>query len=262
MDLLTGQKAKMDQLIIAVHNFLADLGSSSVVDDKHLELAEQLKNDIVSLYAQWDGCSSRAKDGLVKTEQAVIKLQEIERELLEFRKSLRAKQMQLLQKSPKKSRKAAGSDYSSHDSGISDASSSVLSDYGLPEALDHLTKLQTMTRNLELTLSPHDPTLLSLSRVLNDTSLELDDLQNIYRKQKCSRRRATKKMKSVNKDKLRPLQTSPSRLGKYTKITLTIQAMIMSLMFLSWLCQPQCCDNISAISFTPSLKFVNGPPPI
>ena len=102
MDQLTGQKAKMDQLIISVHNFLAELGTSSFVDDNHLQLAEQLKNDITYLYAHWDGCSSRARDSLVKTEEAVVKLHEIERELIEFRKSLRTKQMHLMHGTPRR----------------------------------------------------------------------------------------------------------------------------------------------------------------
>ena len=59
----------MDQLIISVHNFLAELSASSYVDDCHLQLAEELKNDIVGLYSNWDGCSSKAKESLAKTEQ-------------------------------------------------------------------------------------------------------------------------------------------------------------------------------------------------
>jgi len=270
MDQLTGQKAKMDQLIINVHNFLAELGTSSFVDDNHLQLAEQLKNDITYLYAHWDGCSSRARDSLVKTEEAVVKLHEIERELIEFRKSLRTKQMHLMQGTPRRSvskLKGSGS-ISSHDSGISDGSvmSDVFSDVALPEALEHLSRLQKMTKNLELTLSPHDPTIMALSRILNDTSLELDDIQKIYMKRKMKinlRRRGNSKklqMKATKPDRIRP---NTGRLGKFARVTLTIQALIMSLMFVTWLCQPQCCDNISAISFSsPSFKYVNGPPPI
>ena len=179
---------------------------------------------------------------------------------------------------------------SSHDSGISDGSvmSDVFSDVALPEALEHLSRLQKMTKNLELTLSPHDPTIMALSRILNDTSLELDDIQKIYMKRKMKinlRRRGNSKklqMKATKPDRIRPntgLKTLgvtsinkvglfqgilfAGRLGKFARVTLTIQALIMSLMFVTWLCQPQCCDNISAISFSsPSFKYVNGPPPI
>jgi len=186
-DQLTGQKAKMDQLIISLHTFLAELGSSSsaAVEDCHLAQAESLKTEVVGLYSHWDSCNSRAVSALAHTEQAVSKLQQIERDLLQFRTTLRSTQLQLLQKNPKKTvlRNMKVSQNSLHDSGISEGSSGFLSDYGLPSALEHLSKLKMMTRSLEKSLSPHDPTLLTLSSILNETSLELDDLQSLYLKQ-------------------------------------------------------------------------------
>lgn len=262
----------MDQLIISVHNFLAEVGSSSWVDDRHLALAEGLKDEVVALYSDWDAASRRVRVSLERTEESASKLAEIERELIEFRNSLRSKQLHLAQKSgTKKLRglKGGGGGSSSHDSGISDASSSLLSDYGLPEALEHLSRLQGMTRSLELTLSPRDPTLVSLTRILTDTSLELDDLQKMYLRQKTPApvvRKKTARRKMIGREKVRPSAypvTKSSRLGKFARVTVSLQALLMSLLLLSWMCQPQCCDSISAISFSsPTFKFVNGPPPI
>ena len=269
-DELTSQRAKMDQLIISVHNFLAEVGSSSWVDDRHLALAEGLKDEVVALYSDWDAASGRVRASLERTAESASKLAEIESELIQFRKSLRSKQMHLAQKSShKKVRglKAGGGGSSSHDSGISDASSSLLSDYGLPEALEHLSRLQQMTRSLELSLSPRDPTLVTLTRILSDTSLELDDLQKMYLRQKTPPvvRKKTARRKMIGREKVRPsvYPVTSSRLGKLTRVTLSLQALLLSLLLLSWMCQPQCCDSISAISFSaPTFKFVNGPPPI
>ena len=262
----------MDQLIISVHNFLAEVATSSWVDDRHLALAEGLKDEVVTLYSDWDAASGRVRVSLERTEESASKLAEIERELIQFRNSLKSKQLHLAQKSgPKKMRGLkGGSSSSSHDSGISDASSSLLSDYGLPEALEHLARLQQMTRSLELTLSPRDPTLVTITRVLTDTSLELDDLQKMYLRQKTVPpvvRKKTARRKMIGREKVRPsaypVTSKSSRLGKLARVTLSLQALLMSLLLLSWVCQPQCCDSISAISFSaPTFKFVNGPPPI
>ena len=258
----------MDQLIISLHTFLAELGSSSsaAVEDCHLAQAESLKTEVVGLYSHWDSCNSRAVSALAHTEQAVSKLQQIERDLLQFRTTLRSKQLQLLQKNPKKTvlRNMKVSQNSLHDSGISEGSSGFLSDYGLPSALEHLSKLKMMTRSLEKSLSPHDPTLLTLSSILNETSLELDDLQSLYLKQNTlsSTRKKSGRHVGGGRGEGGRLHKHPSRASKFWRVTVTIQMVLASLLFLSWVCQPQCCDNISAISFSPHFKFVNGPPPI
>ena len=290
---LSGQKTKMDELIISVHNFLASLSSSSscYVSDSHISLAGELKSAVVGLYSHWDSTNSRAVSSLASSELAVTKLNNIERDLVEFRKSLRVKQVQLSQKNPKKSKavlrqlKGSPTISSLHDSGISEGSSGFLSDYGLPEALEHLARLKKMTRSLEKSLSPHDPTLVALSNILQDTTSELDDLQKMYLKQKPGSvgpsspsgvsgpsggvRKKSSKLSSrpgLGKEKPRGRGGRGGRSGgKFVRLAVTIQMMLVSLVFLSWLCQPQCCDNISAISslsFSPHFNFVNGPPPI
>ena len=278
----------MDELVISVHNFLASLSSSSSscwVSDCHISLAGELKSAVVGLYSHWDSTNSRALSSLASTEEAVTKLNNIERDLLQFRKSLRLKQLQLIEKNPKKTKQvlrlksSPNMKPSLHDSGISEGSSGFLSDYGLPEALEHLSRLKKMTRSLEKSLSPHDPTLLALSNILQDTTSELDDLQKMYLKQKPSSVGPSAPSGGVRKKSSRNLSRSgplkeKQRVrggrggrsgGKFVRLAVTIQVMLVSLVFLSWLCQPQCCDNISAISslsFSPHFNFVNGPPPI
>ena len=258
----------MDQLIISLHNFLAELGSSSssAVEESHLTQANLLKTEVVGLYSHWDSCNTRAMAATAQAEEAVAKLRLIERDVLELRRKLRAKQVQLVQKNPRRSvlRKLKGTENSLHDSGISEGSSGFLSDYGLPEALEHLSRLKTMTRSLERSLNPHDPTLLTLSNILKDTSLELDDLQKMYLKQKTSVRKKSGKhlSRSVVTGSVTKEIHRPTRARKFFRVTMMIQMMLASLVLLSWLCRPQCCDNISAISFSPSFKFINGPPPI
>ena len=281
----------MDDLIISVHNFLADLSSSSpcssYVSDCHISLAEELKSAVVGLYSHWDSTSSRASSSLATSELAVTKLNNIERDLLEFRKSLRVKQLELSQKIPRKTKlKSSRPEQSLADSGISEGSSGFLSEPGLPGAVEQLGRLREMTRSLENSpLSPHDPTLRALSDILHDTTTELDLLQEMYLKQrprsvrsvsppgprghrgprggvrkKSSRHLARPGLAGHCKE--RPRGGSGGRL---VRVAATIQMILVSLVFLSWLCQPQCCDNISAISalsFSPHFNFVNGPPPI
>ena len=262
IDQLTGHKARLDQMIVSVHNFLAELSSSSHVEEAHISLAETLKNEVVELMSSWEQNMMRARQSLLRSEQTAVKLQEIEKELIEFRKSLRLKQMSMAQKSPSRksslnSSSKSSSNYSSHDSGISDGSSS-LSDFGIPEALEHLSRLREMTRNLESSMSPHDPNIQTLSRIINDTSLEIDDLQQLHTRHKQGVKRRTKRVQTK-----KPVNINRSRLGRLSRLTLTLQAVLMSLLLLSWVCQPQCCDSISAMSPSAfSLKYVNGPPPI
>ena len=117
--------------------------------------------------------------------------------------------------------------------------------------------------------------LLALSSILEDTSSELNDLQRMFLKEKPS-----PVLPTVARLPSRPKKKSCKHLsrqgrgaekqrgrggGRFVRLAVTIQLMLVSLVFLSWLSQPQCCDNISAISplsFSPHFNFVNGPPPI
>ena len=277
LELLTGHKAGLDTLVVRVHNFLADLGTSAgPVEERHLQLADSLKDEVLGLYADWDAASARLRAALDTTEEAARQLRDIERELIEFRRSVRSKQLQLVTSSPQQRHggsrqlrggggKGADRSCSSHDSGIStDAGSGVASDCGLPEAVEQLARLRRMTARLEATLGPGDPSLASLASILGDTSLELDSLQRLCLQQRPpARRKSARKvpMKAAS-SRLSPPRRAAGRGRRLVRLSLAIQAVLLSLVLVAWLAEPQCCDNISAISFSPSFKFVNGPPPI
>merc|ERR1712073_249018 len=73
------------------------------------------------------------------------------------------------------------------------------------------------------------------------------------------------------KEKLRVRSVSGSAVGTWslarrrriTRCCLGLNIMLLFLLFLSWVCQPTCCDTLTVISsFSPQLQYVNGPPPI
>merc|ERR1712130_598761 len=140
--------------------------------------AEELKEEVVNLYSLWDICHHQTAGSLSKTEEAIKKLHEFEHELLELRSALQTDSFLLKQRNKKKcitqSLKNQGS---SGDSGISDGSCGILSDYDLPEKHQRFSKLKLMAKSLEETLSPKAPALLMISKTLEATSNELNELQ-------------------------------------------------------------------------------------
>lgn len=271
--ILSNLKAAMFELNISVHNFLSDLGMSPSVDDKHITLVEGLKEEVVDLYSLWDNCYLQAKKSLSKTEEAIKKLREFERELLELRSALQKDTFTLKQRHGKKKMHPhvlLKMQRSSGDSGISDGSCGFSSDYDFPYKHERLTKLRMMAKSLEETLGPTAPPVLIISKTLDATSSELDDLETTYLSFKACKKKKFKLKPNfgvkTDKEKFRPKPSSIAsgqRRKKFAKITLTIQALLLLALFLSWLCQPKCCDSLSAIStFSPQLKYVNGPPPI
>merc|ERR1719357_1008235 len=261
---LSVQKGKLCQLNISVHNFLSELVTSNLVDENHLNLAEDLKKELVNLYSFWDDCHHQTTGSLLKTEDAIKKLHEFEHKLLELRSTLQNDSLLLKQKESEKhfvpSIKIQGS---SEDSGISDGSCGVFSDYDLPQKHQRFSKLKLMAKSLEEALSPKAPAILVISKTLEATSHELDDLQKNYKNYKLNKKKKKTKLNlgvKNDREKFRPKVASISRRRRFAKISMTIQWLLLLILFLSWLCQPRCCDSFSAISFSPQLKYVNGPP--
>jgi len=263
---LTQQKAKLFQLNISVHNFLAELANSSLVDETQLNLAEELKEEVVDLYSLWDVCHHQTVGSLSQTEEAIKKLHEFEHELLDLRSALQTDSFLLKQRNRKKlTAQSLKNQGSSGDSGISDGSCGILSDYDLPEKHQRLSKLKLMATSLKETLSPKAPAFLMISKTLEATSNELNDLQKSYMSYKTNKKKKKAKLNlglKNDKEKFRPKVSSAPRRRRYAKITMTIHLLLMIVLFLTWLCHPRCCDSFSAISFSPQLKYVNGPPPI
>ena len=237
---LTGHKAKLFQLNLSVHSFLADLGAtdSNNVNENHIDLAEELKEEVVNLYSLWDICHHQTAGSLSRIEEAIKKLHEFEHELLELRSALQTDSLILNQRSKKKcvtslTQKQFGC---SGDSGISDGSCGILSDYDLPEKHQRFSKLKIMAKSLEETLSPKAPALLMISKTLEATSNELNDLQKNYISYKSNSRKGKKRTKlnlgvKNDKEKFRPKAMSASRRRRFAKITIAIQAFMIFLEF-------------------------------
>ena len=128
-------------------------------------------------------------------------------------------------------------------------------------------------RNLEAVLSPRSPSVQAMTRTLEATDKELSALQRTYLSLKSPRKKRSGRGVTSNlgvkqdRDRFRPRHGaglgSGARRKKVAKYSLGVHVVLLLLLFLSWLCQPSCCEGFSAISpFSPQLKYVNGPPPI
>jgi hypothetical protein len=102
-----------------------------------------------------------------------------------------------------------------------------------------------------------------ISKNLESTSHQLKSIQKSYQRLKLSRMRAAKR-----KDKQQQLQLASrphmSRLRRTARAALSISLVLVLMLLLSWGAEPRCCDSYTsgALSFSPQLKYVNGPPPI
>ena len=71
------QKAVLLSISLAVHTFLADLSTSSHVDNQHKELANQLKQEVVELYSLWDLCHHQTSGEFAKVEACLQQLSQV-----------------------------------------------------------------------------------------------------------------------------------------------------------------------------------------
>lgn len=263
---LSNFKSRLFQLNLSVHNFLAELSSSGCVEQAQITMAAHLKEDVLELYTLWENSHHRTSGCLIKTEAALKKLSDIELELVELQSHLCKDAVHLKEKRRKELRSKSGKkgQNSSGDSGISDSSGGNFSDCDMPIREQHLSKLTMMARDLEHDLPANSSALAMISQTLETTSSQLKDLQNNYQKYKTTKSKATKYKGKLCHEKLRKKEssTSGSRRGRYVKMALMINLLLMFVIFLSWLSQPRCCDNYSIMSFSPQLTYINGPPPI
>jgi len=92
----------------------------------------------------------------------------------------------------------------------------------------------------------------------------MKDLHKSYLDYKKGRKKlkpdAVKKEKLVEKQKKAFVGSSVR--SRVVRIGLAIQMVLMLVVVLSWLCQPTCCDSYNSLSFTPQLRYIDGPPPI
>merc|ERR1719348_693508 len=113
---LSDFKSHLFELNLSVHNFLAEVNTSSQLNNKaKFERAVHLKDDVIELYTLWDKAHHQTAGSIASTEEALKKLKSFENELLELRDTLRKDANVLKQKGINSKYKN-----SSGDRGISD----------------------------------------------------------------------------------------------------------------------------------------------
>jgi len=271
---LEEQKAVLLSISLAVHTFLADLSTSSHVDTQHKALANQLKQEVVELYSLWDLCHHQTSGEFSKVEACLQQLSQVQLELGELRAELSLENDALLVRA---ARQEGKTENTSEDSGWSSGWASE--DCNLPGKQERLGRICQMARGLQQVLSPRSESCQAVTRSLEATAAELSALQKTYLSLKSGsrgfcRRKGGKTEKAaavlgrrVDKDKLRARAVAGAcgnaRRRRITRCCLGLNIMLLLLLFLSWVCQPTCCDTLTVISsFSPQLQYVNGPPPI
>jgi hypothetical protein len=105
-----------------------------------------------------------------------------------------------------------------------------------------------------------------ISKNLESTSHQLKTIQkSYYHRLNLSRLRAAAKRKEKALPALAAkLPPSGGRLRRTARAALSISLVLLLLLLLSWGAEPRCCDSYASagLSFSPQLKYVNGPPPI
>ena len=74
---LEEQKAVLLSISLGVHTFLADLSTSSHVDNQHKDLANKLKQEVVELYSLWDLCHHQTSGEFAKVEACLQQLSQV-----------------------------------------------------------------------------------------------------------------------------------------------------------------------------------------
>jgi hypothetical protein len=104
-----------------------------------------------------------------------------------------------------------------------------------------------------------------ISKNLESTSHQLKTIQkSYYHRLNLSRLRAAAKRKEKALPTADKLPPAGGRLRRTARAALSISLVLLLLLLLSWGAEPRCCDSYASagLSFSPQLKYVNGPPPI
>jgi len=276
---LEEQKSVLLSLSLGVHTFLADLSTSSHVDTQHQALANQLKEEVVELYSLWDLCHHQTSGELSKIETCLQQLSQVQHELGELRAELTLENGAMLIKA---ARQEGKTENISEDSGWSSGWASE--DCNLPGKEERLGRIRQMARGLQQVLSPRSESCQAVARSLEATAAELNALQKTFLSLKSGSRGRRKGGRTGQaaavigrrgeKEKFRLRAASGGGFGgvassanarrrRIVRCCLGLNIMLLLLLFLSWVCQPTCCDTLTVISsFSPQLQYVNGPPPI
>ena len=243
-----GQKVSLLSLSLAVDEFMKDISSSKQKDQDLQVLAEVLRQEVVEVHGLWDECHHQTSSALARVETGLHHLCEVQEELgsLQAEMSLQSGALKLLCR--------AQGELSSEDSGWASE------DCNLGGKQERLGRLRQMAERLQEVISPRSPSVAAVRAGIEATSAQLGGLQRqVLRIRGRSRGRRT----VMKARRTRSKEGLLSRRKKFVKYSVGVHLVLLLGLFLSWLCQPSCCDNFSAISaFSPQLKYVNGPPPI
>lgn len=263
---LSDFKSHLFELNLSVHNFLAEVNTSSQMNNKSkFERAVHLKDDVVELYTLWDKAHHQTAGSIASTEEALKKLKSFENELLELRDTLRNDAKVIKEKGSRKPKRVNSKNKnSSGDSGISDDSAGYFTDSDIPMREEHLTKLRLMAKSLEQNLPAGSTPMLLINHTLETTSEELKDLQKSYNKFKALKRKPKKSINAVQIKNSEQKMTSYQSLRRrqVVRMALLMNMLLLVTAVLCWVCQPTCCESYNTMAFQPQLKYVNGPPPI
>lgn len=205
----------------------------------------------VGVYSVWERVHHVTSLHLSSTEQTLAHLHQFETELFQLRTSLRKDAARV---------RSSGRREGSCDSGISDAST----ENELPLREQQLERLRYLASSLEQSLDPRSKACSMITKTIETTSYQLKDLQISFQRLKSSKQRGGKLKVGPRPDQNRFRQKSAGnpRRRRVAKMALVVHLLMMLVMFISWMTQPRCCDNIASLSMVPQLKYVNGPPPI
>jgi hypothetical protein len=215
-----------------VRTLQADLAAASPPDPPHLALAEALQQEAAELHGLWDLRHHRVVEERARVEAGLQQLRAVEAELGGLRAEL-GRGWRLCGR--------AGHGEASEDSG-----------WASEDQEERIGRIRAMAHSLQAVLSPRAQSARAVARGLEVASSELVELQRALSSLRGGRGRG--------RGARRP---GPARRRRLAKCCLGVNMMLLLVLFLSWLCQPSCCDAFSAMSaFSPQLKYVNGPPPI
>lgn len=286
MEQLSNFKTRLFGLNLGVHNFLATLSCSQMVDENQVNLAIRLKEEVVEMYGLWDKAHHQNTQDINSAEEAMRKYNHFQEELQQLKRML-DQDVHLIKKNcGRKPRRKSGKHSSSADSGISD-SSGGFSDADIPQREQHLIQLRILAKELEQEFSPGSPALEVISETLETTSSQLEDLQNTYQKYKKAQRMKKRQDQLKKEKRHEQLETEKKqnqldetidseevkeefekeywsffRKFKVGKVAAMMSCGFVCLVFMSWMSQPDCCEAINNLSFTTQFRYVNGPPPI
>jgi len=272
---LKSYEVQLSELNLSLHTLKAQLGSKAAAScvyqlpnqtaaestvlavtlqqESILLEASKVQEDVSGLYTLWERCHHMTSASISSVQETLEKLKQFETELFNLKNSLRKDAMKVRGSTPREG---------SCDSGISDAST----EHDFPLRERQLEQLRSLAKNIEKSLDPRSKACSMISKTLETTSYQLKDLQLSFQKLKSTKVRGMKQ--KIGGRKPDPTRfrakggAANCRRRRVVKMALTINLLMLLVVFLSWLTEPRCCDSLGSLSLMPQLKYVNGPPPI